>query len=147
MNDKYLTWLPDEKATVQVENRIGPVHPAAPDTFYDDVIQAMDGGEELSGMTSARQELRKQIRSGEAYVWRGLLAFCLLEDLLVPEMHFQPVTVTASSGRLSRSVLRALNTDTVRIYAMVQDSEQIPLDSITKPKSHPSFIIPWTEIP
>lgn len=27
------------------------------------------------------------------------------------------------------------------------DSEQIPLDSITKPKSHPSFIIPWTEIP
>lgn len=127
MNDKYLTWLPDEKATVQVENRIGPVHPAAPDTFYDDVIQAMDGGEELSGMTSARQELRKQIRSGEAYVWRGLLAFCLLEDLLVPEMHFQPVTVTASSGRLSRSVLRALNTDTVRIYAMVQDSEQIPL--------------------
>lgn len=63
MNDKYLTWLPDEKATVQVENRIGPVHPAAPDTFYDDVIQAMDGGEELSGMTSARQELRKQIRS------------------------------------------------------------------------------------
>ena len=81
MNDKYLTWLPDEKATVQVENRIGPVHPAAPDTFYDDVIQAMDGGEELSGMTSARQELRKQIRSGEAYVWRGMIAFCLLEDL------------------------------------------------------------------
>ena len=27
------------------------------------------------------------------------------------------------------------------------DSEQIPLDSITKPKSHTSFIIPWTEIP
>ena len=127
MNEKNLTWLPDEKATVQVENRIGPVHPVSPDTFFDDVIRAMEGGEELTGMTSARQELREQIRSGKAYAWRGLAAFCLLQDLLVPEMHFEPFTVTASSGRLSRSVLQVLHADHVRIYAMQQGEERIPL--------------------
>lgn len=127
MKDNYLTWLPDEKATVQVEKRIGPVHPVSPDTFFDDVVHAMEGGETLSGMTSARQELKRQVRNGEAYTWRGLLAFCMLADLLAPDLLFSPATISASSGRLSRSVLRVLNADYVRIYTLENHGERIPL--------------------
>ena len=79
MEAKNLTWLPDEKATVLVENGIGPVHPVSPETFFDDVVQAMEGGEALAGMTAARQELKIRIRQGEAQAWRGLLAFCFLD--------------------------------------------------------------------
>ncbi len=127
MEAKNLTWLPDEKATVLVENGIGPVHPVSPETFFDDVVQAMEGGEALAGMTAARQELKIRIRQGEAQAWRGLLAFCFLTDLLVPDIHFSAVRVSASSGRLSRSVLQVLNADSVKIYVMESKDESIPL--------------------
>lgn len=143
MSEKKLTWLPDERATVQVENKTGLVHPVSPETFFSDVAGAMEGGDAFSGMHAAGQELGARIASGEAQEWRGLIAACLLSDLLLSECTFHAVSISSGSGRLSRSVLQVLGTDLIQVYVLEKNAERIPLGIL----DHDLLIVPAKSIP
>mgnify|MGYP006873018006 CR=1 FL=1 len=108
MTENRLVWLPDDCASVSVEEGIGPVRPLHPDTFLHDVARALDGEIRPIGMASFREDMKEE-------VWRALVAMCLLQDLVLPSASFRSFRVSASGGRLCRSVLGVFARQDVQI--------------------------------
>ncbi len=118
------TWLPDELAAVAVEKGTGPVSPVSPATFIEDVASAMDSGEQRSGIKAARDAVLTE--DGKRN-WQGLIAFCLLHDIFVPDLSVKSREITSSDGRLSRLVLSVLGEDTICVLLLKTDDKDIPL--------------------
>ena len=120
-------WLPDEKASVMLEPETlqGPVRSLHPSSFLREAASAMEDGETLTGIRASRQAALSDPQALGS--WRGLIALCLLHDVLLPDTEVLLDEITPASGELCQSVLSVLGETRVGILSLKSGEKEIAL--------------------